>query len=153
MDTSRGEREMNRVAARLGVAFGLLARFYGFCLVFQREEEDTKVGSILYASGCNVVDGSFWIYNGLLIRSTPIVTTTQAPSTQPIVAIAPRMDEASSIDAFFHSILDPVMTGTEHELLTKFLKLKFLKFHGTKNVDALEFILDCYERLHKLGVV
>lgn len=45
------------------------------------------------------------------------------------------------------------MTRKDHQLLKKFIKLKPPAFHGIENEDAFEFILDCYERFLKLGIV
>lgn len=42
----------------------------------------------------------------------------------PTVSMAPRMDEASGTSAFPHAILGSVMIGMEHDLFTKFIKIK-----------------------------
>lgn len=56
------------------------------------------------------------ILSGIAVTgATPIVSATQAPSTHSVASNAPRMDEASGIDAFFHSTLGPVMTETKQE--------------------------------------
>lgn len=47
---------------------------------------------------------------------------------------------------FLSMILGPVMIRTEHDMLTKFLKMKHLIFVGFKTVDALVCIVDYYER-------
>lgn len=57
------------------------------------------------------------------------------------------MKGSLGIDAFFRPLMGLVMNDTEHEMLTKFLKSKPPVFYGLENEDALEFIMDCYERL------
>lgn len=45
------------------------------------------------------------------------------------------------------------MTGNEHKILTMFLKLNPLFYLGYKNEDVYEFVLNFYERIHKLGII
>ena len=45
------------------------------------------------------------------------------------------------------------MTNDKHELFTKFLKLKPLVFKGAKSEDAYDFLVDCHELLHKMGII
>lgn len=53
--------------------------------------------------------------------SIPVV---QDIGVYPIISTSLKMDKASRIDGFPHSILGNVMIGAEYDLLTKFLKMK-----------------------------
>lgn len=63
------------------------------------------------------------------------------------------IDEASGTNAFPCQVLSLMITGTEHDMLTKFLKMKPQTFQGTEYENPFEFVMDCYERLHKMGIV
>ena len=70
-------------------------------------------------------------------------------SSVPVASTVPKMGGVLGSDSVFHPLLGLVMTDTQHEMQTKFLKLKPPMFHDSESVDAYEFILDCYERLLK----
>lgn len=83
----------------------------------------------------------------------PYFQATQAPANSPIVITIPKVGGTGGNYDFFHPLLDLVMNSNDYYMLTKFLKLKPPMFHGSESVDAYEFILNCYERLHNLGIV
>ena len=45
------------------------------------------------------------------------------------------------------------MTGDQHELFIRFLKLKPPIFKGAESEDAYDFLVDCHELLHKMDTV
>ena len=45
------------------------------------------------------------------------------------------------------------MTSDQHELFTKFLKLKPPVFKGAESEDAYDFLVYCHELLHKMDIV
>lgn len=76
--------------------------------------------------------------------------SSQAPANSHVAGTAPKSSEIVGNDDFFHPFFGLVMTENEHDMLTKFLKLKPLVFPYSENGDAYDFILYFNERLRKL---
>ena len=79
---------------------------------------------------------------------TPPVSEVQHAAT-----VAPRMDASLEIGTFPRLTTGPIMTSDQHELFTKFFKLKPPIFKGAESEDAYDFLVDCNEILHKMGIV
>ena len=77
----------------------------------------------------------------------------QVPEVQQATAAAPRMDVPLEIGAFPRLTTGPIMTNDQHELFSKFLKLKPPVFKGAESEDAYDFLVYCHELLHKMGIV
>ena len=77
----------------------------------------------------------------------------QVPEIQHAATVAPRMDASLEIGTFPRLTTGPIMTNDQHELFSKFLKLKAPVFKGAESEDAYDFLVDCHELLHKMGVV
>lgn len=82
-----------------------------------------------------------------------MIPPTQAPANPPNANTMPKTAVEGGNNTFFHPMLGSVMTSYQHDMLTKFLKLKPPIFLGPQPEDAYGFIFDCYERLNKLGIV
>ena len=63
------------------------------------------------------------------------------------------MDASLEIGTFPRLSIGPIMTNDQHELFSKFLKLKPSVFKGAESEDAYDFVVDCHELLHKMGIV
>ena len=77
----------------------------------------------------------------------------QVPGVQHAAVVAPRMDSSLEMGTFPRLTIGPIMTSYQHELFTKFLKLKPPVFKGAESEDAYDFLVDCHELLHKIGIV
>ncbi|TMW82394.1 hypothetical protein EJD97_006033 [Solanum chilense] len=68
-------------------------------------------------------------------------------------AVTPHMDASLEIGTFPRLTTGSIMTGDQHELFIKFLKLKPPVFKGAESEDAYDFLVDCHELLHKMDIV
>ena len=87
---------------------------------------------------------------------TPPVFSAPVPQVlevQPAATVAPHMDASLEIGTFPRLTTGPIMTSDQHELFSKFLKLKPPVFKGAESEDAYDFLVDCHELLHKMGIV
>ena len=75
------------------------------------------------------------------------------PGVQHATVVAPRMDASLEVGMFHRLTTGPIMTSDQHELLTKFLKLKPPVFKGAESEDAYDFLVNCHELLHKMDIV
>ena len=82
-----------------------------------------------------------------------MLPSAQIPTNPLVGSTASKMGEMEIMMVFFHPLLGSMMTGNEHDMLTKFLNLKPLVLFGSKTEDAYDFILDFYEKMHKLDIV
>ena len=63
------------------------------------------------------------------------------------------MDAPLEVGAFPGFTTGTIMTSDQHELFTKFLKLKPPVFKGAEFEGAYDFLVDCHELLHKMDIV
>ena len=88
-------------------------------------------------------------------QTPPVFSTPapQAPEVQHAATVAPRMDASLEIGTFPRLTTGPAMTNDQHELFSKFLKLKPPVFKGAESEDAYDFLVYFHELLHKMGIV
>ena len=77
----------------------------------------------------------------------------QVPEVQHAATVAPHMDASMEIGTFSCLTTGPIMTNDQHELLSKFLKFKPSVFKVAESEEAYDFLFDCHELLHKMGIV
>ena len=73
---------------------------------------------------------------------TPLVFSApapQVPGVQYAAVVAPRMDASLEIGTSPRLTTGPIMTSDQHELFSKFLKLKPPIFKGAESEDAYDF--------------
>ena len=77
----------------------------------------------------------------------------QVQGVQHAAVVASRMDASLEVGTFPRLTTGSIMTGDQHELFIKFLKLKPPVLKGAESEDAYDFLVDCHELLHKMDIV
>ena len=67
--------------------------------------------------------------------------------------VVPCMDASLEIGTFSRLTTRSIMTGDQNDLFITFLKLKPPIFKGAESEDDYDFLVDCYEMLHKIDIV
>ena len=85
------------------------------------------------------------------VQTPPVFSapTPQVSGVQHAAAVSPRMDASLEIGTFPRLTTGPIMKNDQHELFTKFLKLKPPVFKGAEFEDAYDFwliVMSCYIR-------
>ena len=87
---------------------------------------------------------------------TPPVFSAQATQVQGVqnaASVSPCMDGSLEVGTYTQLTTGPIMTGDQHELFIRFLKLKPLVFKRVKSKEAYDFLVDCHELLNKMDIV
>ena len=77
----------------------------------------------------------------------------QVPGVQHAATVAPRIDSSLEVGTFPRLTTGSIMTSNQHELFTKFIKLKPPVFKGAESEDAYDFLVHWHEMLHKMDIV
>lgn len=67
--------------------------------------------------------------------------------------VASRMDRCAETLVYPQWVLGLVMANDEHGMFCSFMKMKPPVFQGTEFEDALEFLIDCHDHLHKMSII
>ena len=77
----------------------------------------------------------------------------QVPGVQHAAVVAPRMDASLEVGTFLRLTIGSIMTGDQHDLFIRLLKLKPPVLKVAESEEAYDFLVDCHELLHKMDIV
>lgn len=127
----------------------------------QNERMLVHDGVALVLGGTALIQMSFTLIQQVLrffselegIGTMLTVPAVQNLGVQHAAVVAPRIKEMSRSDIFLRQVVGPLMTGDEHDLFYKFIKMNPSILYVIESEDAYEYIINCHERLYRMGVV